>query len=372
MTYGLYVHIPFCIKKCAYCDFTSSCASEEEHSAYFSALEKEIGQRKGKRLDSIFVGGGTPSCVSARYIASMFDCIYKNMTVSANAEITLEANPGTLTEEKLKIYKSCGVNRISLGVQSFQDNELHALGRIHSAQQTRSAAKLISKAGFENFNIDLMLATPYQTCKSLSDTLEKAAALLPTHISAYSLIVEPKTPFYDLQKKGALPLPDEDLERALANEAAEFLDTHGYIQYEISNYAKKGYECRHNLKYWQCMPYIGVGAAAHSYDGTARTENTADTKEYICLINAHTSAAKSETVLSDADKVSEYIIMVLRLTRGIVFDEFFERFGFRFEKKYENIVRKYAAGGFFAADKDRVCFTKKGFAVSNTILSEFV
>ena len=370
--YGLYVHIPFCVQKCAYCDFVSACAPEEQHAAYFSALQQEITSCKGKRLDSIFLGGGTPSCVDARYIAALFDCIYQTMTVLPGAEITLEANPGTLTAEKLRIYKACGINRISLGVQSLQERELRALGRIHSAQEAIQAAEAIHAAGFENVNLDLMLATPYQTRAGLRDTLEKAVMLAPTHISAYSLIVEPGTPFYALQEEGRLPLPDEDLERALCDDAAAFLDAHGFMQYEISNYAKPGFQCRHNLKYWQCLPYLGLGAAAHGFDGDMRYENTADTEQYIRLIQTGKPPCVNKIALTEADKASEYIIMALRLTRGIVFDEFACRFGFRFEEAYEDTIRKYYSGGFFQINQSRICFTQKGFAVSNAILSEFV
>lgn len=370
--YGLYIHIPFCVKKCAYCDFASVSAPKEQHDAYFFALQQELENCKGKQLDSIFLGGGTPSCVDACYIAALFDRIYQTMTVLPGAEITLEANPGTLTPEKLRIYKECGVNRISLGVQSMQERELRTLGRIHSAREAMQAVELIHAAGFENVNLDLMLATPYQTRETLRDTLEKAITLAPTHISAYSLIVEPGTPFYTLQQDGRLPLPDEDLERALCDDAAAFLDAHSFIQYEISNYAKPGFQCRHNLKYWQCLPYLGLGAAAHGYDGEMRCENTADTEQYIRLIQTGKTPCINKIKLTEADKVSEYIIMALRLTRGIVFDEFARRFGFRFEEAYADTIRKYQNGGFFQIEQGGICFTQKGFAVSNAILSEFV
>lgn len=372
MTYGLYIHIPFCIKKCAYCDFVSTCTPEEQQRAYFAALKRELKVCKGKQLDSIFLGGGTPSCVDARLIATLFDSINENMTVLPGAEITMEANPGTLTAEKLRIYRDCGVNRISLGVQSLQERELRALGRIHSAQEAVQAAELVQAAGFNNLNLDLMLAVPYQTRGSLRDTLTRAAALSPTHISAYSLIVEPGTPFYAWQQAGTLPLPDEDLERALCDDAAAFLEAYGYAQYEISNFAMPGFACRHNLKYWLCQPYLGLGAAAHGYDGAARYENVSDIGDYIRLMNECGSACKEKTVLTKQDQISEYIIMALRLTRGIVLDEFAARFGFRFEKAYENTIHKFANGGFFHIEQDRICFTQKGFAVSNAILSEFV
>ena len=372
MAYGLYLHIPFCIRKCAYCDFVSANAPEEIHDAYFSALRKEITACKGKELDTIFLGGGTPSCVEARHIFDLFSCIYDTMTVTKDAEITMEANPGTLTPEKLQVYRDCGVNRISLGVQSLQEKELRALGRIHGAADVFQAVDFIHAAGIENLNLDLMLATPYQTPDSLHDTLEKAISLSPVHISAYSLIVEPGTPFYEQQKAGRLPLPDEDLERALCEGAYAFLQAHGFMQYEISNYAKPGYECRHNLKYWQCMPYLGLGAAAHGYDGNVRFENTPDVADYIHRMNTSGWAVRKETSLSKEDKISEYIIMALRLVRGLDFSDFSRRFGFSFLEQYENTIRNYEKGGFFQIDSDRVCFTQKGFAVSNAILTEFI
>lgn len=218
-----------------------------------------------------------------------------------------------------------------------------------------------------------MLATPYQTRETLRDTLEKAITLAPTHISAYSLIVEPgHAVFIRCNRKGAWPLPDEDLERALCDDAAAFLDAHSFIQYEISNYAKPGFQCRHNLKYWQCLPYLGLGVAAHGYDGEMRCENTADTEQYIRLIQTGKTPCINKIKLTEADKVSEYIIMALRLTRGIVFDEFARRFGFRFEEAYADTIRKYQNDGFFQIEQGGICFTQNGFAVSNAILSEFV
>lgn len=372
MAYGLYLHIPFCIKKCAYCDFVSAHAPEEVQAAYFSALRKEIANWKGKELDTVFLGGGTPSCVDARHIVALFSCIYEMMSVAKDAEITMEANPGTLTPENLQVYRDCGVNRISLGVQSFQNKELHALGRIHNAVDVFHAVDRIHSAGIENLNLDLMLATPYQTRASLHDTLEKAVSLSPAHISAYSLIVEPGTPFYEQQKAGQLPLPDEDLERDLCDGAYEFLQARGYMQYEISNYAKPGFACRHNLKYWQCMPYLGLGAAAHGYDGDVRVENTPDVADYIHRMNTSGTAVLKETSLSEEDKISEYIIMALRLVRGLDFSDFSRRFGFPFLEQYEDTIRKYERGGFFQIDSGRICFTQKGFAVSNAILADFV
>ena len=373
MNYGLYIHIPFCIKKCAYCDFVSASGMHDDViDAYFSALMKEIEQNRGICVDSIFVGGGTPSSIDAKYICELFECINKNITVLANSEITLEANPGTLTKSKLDMYKKSGINRISLGVQSMQNSELHALGRIHGAQDAVLCAEMIKAAGFENYNLDLMLAIPHQTIKSLDDTLNKIISLSPTHVSAYSLIIEDGTPFHSLADAGRLALPDEDTECALCDYAYSFLEENGYVRYEISNFAKPGFESRHNLKYWNCLPYIGAGCGAHSYDTNRRYFNTSDIYDYIKLMNDGKSPVSGEEILDKNDKINEYIIMSLRLSRGIIFDEFYDKFGFRFEEKNKNIITKYAKSGYFDIDSKRICFTKDGFAVSNSILAELI
>lgn len=372
MALGLYIHIPFCIKKCNYCDFVSAPCNDETVDAYFDALKREIANYDGACIDTIFFGGGTPSCVAARHIAEIIDAVHAHMSINGKCETTLEANPGTLTPNKLDIYKQVGINRISLGVQSLQDNELAALGRIHTADDATRAVDMLQKSGFDNYNLDLMLAIPHQTLDTLSDTLSKAVALAPTHISAYSLIVEEGTPFYRLAQNGSLPLPDEDTERALCDFAYDFLQNHGYNRYEISNFAKNGYESCHNLKYWQCLPYIGLGTAAHSFDGKKRYFNTTDTAEYIHMLNSSGCAKCGEEILSDDDKISEYIIMSLRLSRGIIFDEFFERFGFRFEDKYKNTIQKHLRNGFFDINSTGIHFTSDGFALSNPILADFV
>ena len=372
MACGLYIHIPFCIKKCAYCDFVSIVAPDKTHSLYFDALKKELCKYYGANIDTIFIGGGTPSCVEAKYIYDTLKFIFKNMNVSPDAEITIETNPGTLTKQKLDIYKGCGINRISLGVQSMQDDELCSLGRIHNSIQAEDAVKLIKASGFSNFNLDIMLATPHQTLKSLGDTLDKAVALSPSHISAYSLIVEEGTKFYEMAQNDELCVADEDIEREMYEYATDFLRKNGYIQYEISNFAKEGFECRHNLKYWKCLPYIGVGVAAHSFYDNKRYENTNDINEYIDMINKSGSAKTSEQVLNNDELVSEYIIMALRLSRGIELDDFYKRFGFDFVKKYKPIIDKYEKGGFLEHTENCIRFTKRGINVSNVILCEFI
>lgn len=372
MAFGLYIHIPFCLKKCNYCDFVSAQCDNETINAYFGALKHEIAAYKGICIDTVFFGGGTPSCVAAHHIADILEAVHTHMSIKNGSEITIEANPCTITPDKLNIYRQIGINRISLGVQSLQDNELAALGRIHTADEAVKAVDMLQKSGFTNYNLDLMLAIPHQTPDTLRDTLSKAVALAPAHISAYSLIIEEGTPFYRLAQNGSLPLPDEDTERTLCDFAYDFLQSCGYNRYEISNFAKNGHESRHNLKYWQCLPYIGLGTSAHSFDGTKRYFNTSDTDEYIRMLNSSGCAKCGEEILSEDDKISEYIIMSLRLSRGIIFDEFFERFGFRFEDRYQNTIQKHLRNGFFDINSTGIHFTNDGFALSNPILADFV
>lgn len=372
MRNGLYVHIPFCLKKCAYCDFASSNEPVSVHKKYFDALKKEISLYESSLIDTIFIGGGTPSSVDEKYIYELLDTISRYMKIDTAAEITIELNPGTIDKNKLISYKSCGINRISLGTQSMQDNELLSLGRIHNSKQIIDAVSLIKQCGFKNYNLDLMLATPDQTIDSLRDTLEKAVFLSPTHISAYSLIIEEGTPFYEMYNKGILNLPNEDDERKMYDMVIFLLRAYGYMQYEISNFAKPGYECKHNLKYWKCLPYIGVGAAAHSYYNGARYANTSNTYEYISMINENGSAKITNQTLSFDERVSDYIIMALRLTKGIELDDFYSKFGFRFEEKYKEIIDKYIQTNFLTRTDTHISFTKSGFSVSNSILCEFV
>lgn len=372
MNYGLYIHIPFCIKKCAYCDFASGAFDNEIQKSYIDALIKEIKSTKRYNIDTIFFGGGTPSSIDASYISSILECINENMNLCPDAEITIEANPGTLSIDKLYAYKNMGINRISLGVQSFNDEELGVLGRIHNSQDATDAVGMIKEAGFTNFNIDIMLSIPHQDMDSLSNTLQKAIDLSPTHISAYSLIIEEGTPFYEHSINNTLRFPEEDMQRDMCDYAYSFIEKNGYNRYEISNFAKSGYESRHNLKYWKCLPYIGVGSAAHSYDGEKRFYNTCDVREYINLIHSGSSACVGEYILSESDKICEYIIMSLRLKNGIILNDFYKRFNFRFEKKYESLIKKYSDSGFLSRDNEKICFTDEGFAISNSILSEFV
>ena len=289
----LYVHIPFCVKKCAYCDFLSGPAGEAERSAYTEALLREIkGRREAYRdyrVSTVFLGGGTPSVLTGEETARIFHALGESFDISRDAEITMEVNPGTVTGEKAAAWRQCGVNRLSIGLQSADDRELEMLGRIHTFREFLDTWEILRKAGFCNVNVDLISAIPGQTEESWEHTLRTVAELGPEHLSAYSLIIEEGTPFYekygsrdnDGHTAGALPLPDEDTERQIYQMTGEILKTYGYHRYEVSNYAKQGYECRHNLGYWGRKQYLGLGLGAASLVEEQRFHNTADMRRYM-------------------------------------------------------------------------------------------
>lgn len=369
MNKGFYIHIPFCIRKCKYCDFVSFSKDSGFAGEYFKALFLEAKKFYGENIDSVFIGGGTPSCVDAKLICTLMDNIRQNFNLLKNAEISIETNPSSVTEEKLSLYLKSGINRISMGVQSFCDRELLALGRLHDAREAYEKAEIAKKAGFKNINIDIMLSTPYQTLDSAKNTVETALSLSPEHISAYSLIIEEGTEFYNMYQEGRAPLPNEDEEREIYAGVKKILEDAGYYRYEISNFAKKGFECRHNLKYWNCLEYIGLGAAAHSYVNKKRFYNTGDLKKY--MENPQNAAENIENLSSD-DMEKEYIIMRFRLKDGIDKAEFSKRFGCDFSKKYSAENKKFIHGGFMKEDEKKVYLTDKGISVSNSILCEYI
>lgn len=361
---GLYIHIPFCVKKCKYCDFTSYCGKEELIPEYISAVKKEAYMYKGEEIDSIFIGGGTPSLMSEREIYNLFDMINNNFIIDKSCEITVEVNPDTATEDKISAFCKSGVNRISMGVQSFEDGELQTLGRIHTSKKALLAANIISRYT-NNYSFDIMTALPNQTEASLKKTLETAVSLNPAHLSCYSLIIEEGTPFYEMYDE--LDVPDEEADRKMYRMTVDFLKENGYRQYEISNFAKPGYECRHNLKYWDCMEYIGLGAAAHSYYKSERFSNTGSIDKYL------SGYTKEESkYIEEKDKISEFIIMGLRKTEGIDVDDFYRRFGKNIYELFGDILNKYISGGFLEKNGRFLRFTQSGTDVSNSILCEFV
>ncbi len=363
---GIYIHIPFCKRKCKYCDFVSYAGREDCIGAYLDALEREMKCHAGKKADTIFVGGGTPSILDVDSLTRLTRSVFDTFDIAENYEFTVEINPGTLDARKTDALLSGGVNRASVGVQSFNDAELRAVGRIHTAEEAYSAVGDLYKAGFENISVDLMTALPNQTMESLKKTLETAVSLPVTHISAYSLIIEDGTPLAAEYGAGTLVLPSDDEDREMYAYTIDYLAKNGFSQYEISNFAKDGFECAHNIKYWTFEPYIGIGAAAHSFDGVSRAYNTSDLAEYI------RGGGREVTPLTRRDKMSEFIITGLRMNRGISSDRFFELFGTTLEDEYGDILDRFTRSGLMRRCGGSYSLTRRGVDVSNSVFCEFV
>lgn len=386
---GIYIHIPFCIKKCKYCDFLSfdgnTCtkANAENIDKYFHALWSEIhktaaldnaGYPNGRKrtIKSIFFGGGTPSMVNSHYIVETLSTIYKCFSVEDNAEITIECNPGTLTADKLADYKKCGINRISIGLQSANNHDLQVIGRIHTYEQFLESYTLVKEAGFDNINIDVMSALPYQTVDSYIASLQRIISLNPTHISAYSLILEEDTPLYDMVEKDNLPLPSEDDEREMYYKTAALLKEHGYEQYEISNFSKPDYHCRHNCLYWKRGEYFGFGLGAASYVNNMRYKNISDFDTYIENAITPSSIHIEETLITPDDAMSEFMYLGLRFTAGVSSAAFAEEFGKKLEDVYGEEINKLLELGLLETTSNGYKLTKYGVDVSNYAMSFFV
>ena len=364
---GLYVHVPFCERRCSYCDFCSYAVSSLDSSVrerYFDALVDEILSYKREEpiaVDTVFFGGGTPSLLTVSEAEKIFAAIEKSFRVLPHAEITLEANPGTVTEEKLLAYKRLGVNRLSIGLQSIHENELKKLGRIHNFEEFLESYRLARELGYDNIGIDLMYGIPEQTSESLRETLDTVASLSPEHISAYGLIVEEGTQFF--RERDTLMLPDEDTECDMYELTVSRLSELGYSHYEISNYAKEGRESRHNLHYWRAEEYIGVGVSAHSYFGGERYFNTDSIYEY------STGAARE---VEACDVELEYAMLRLRLAEGFSLDGYERRFSRSFTEGREEKLRHLERLGYLRREGGRVALTDRGMYVSNAILSDLL
>lgn len=391
----LYVHIPFCVKKCAYCDFLSGPAEEQEQEAYADALIREIGSKRQTyaqyRVKTVFLGGGTPSVLRGEDTARIFHALRENFDIDAGAEITLEANPGTVTEEKAREWKACGVNRMSIGLQSADDRELAVLGRIHTYRDFLDTWDIVRAAGFDNVNIDLISAIPGQTAAGWEKTLRTAAGLDPEHISAYSFIIEEGTPFWERygengdktsEKSGQSglwpPLPDEDTEREIYKMTARILEEYGYHRYEISNYAKKGYECRHNLGYWERREYLGLGLGAASLIRERRFRNTADMRKYLSLYGRSGAGSLREPPCEEAedltaeDQMEEFMFLGLRKTEGICSERFHRCFGKPIEEVYGRQIADLEKKGLLEKRGGKIRLTERGTDVSNYVFTEFL
>ena len=364
---SLYVHIPFCIRKCNYCDFCSfSDIKEEDRRAYVDALLREISEYKSEPkllLNTVFFGGGTPSLLTEHELCKITEKIREVFDLSPGCEFTLESNPKTVTREKLITYKRCGVNRLSIGLQSIHENELKMLGRIHSFNDFLESYKLAREVGINNINVDIMYSIPGQTPKSFCETVEAVLALSPEHISAYSLILEEGTPLYLQRDK--LSFPSLDDECLMYEELCKRMSSAGYEHYEISNYAKPGFMCRHNLVYWHAEEYIGVGLAAHSYFDGARFSNTEDLSEYLA---ENYKEYRTRENIDEAVKEEEHIMLALRLREGINLSKYRELFGKDFLEGKAALVKRLVEAGLATLTNTHFALTEKGFYVSNEII----
>ena len=374
---GIYIHIPFCVRKCNYCDFNSFASDDETKVNYINALCNEIrgyGPKfKDYSVNTVFIGGGTPSILPAGLTRQFMDCLYSNFAIDSDAEISMEANPGTLDIEKIKAYKELGINRISLGLQSTVSQELKILGRIHDYETFLDSFMMLREEGFRNINVDLMNGIPNQTYDSFMNGLKIIKELNPEHISIYSLIVEEGTPFYERE----LNLPDEDEERKMVHSIPSILGKE-YHQYEISNYSKRGFECKHNIKYWRREEYLGIGLSAASLVNETRFKNTENLKDYLSIFKENDKIYDNNIrfseyeCLSDEDKMSEYMFLGLRMNAGINISDFDKTFGISLYEKYGKKIKLHVEEGLLEVKEDHLYLTEKGRDLANYVWSDFV
>lgn len=377
---GLYVHIPFCVKKCNYCDFLSAPADDATKKRYVDALCKEIRSYKELTREyeavTVYFGGGTPSVLEVSLVEQLLDAIWQSFSANrAAAEITLEVNPGTVTPDKLKRYRELGINRLSIGVQSAKAKELNLLGRIHSFEDAKNTVQWARKAGFENISLDLMSALPGQTLEDYESNVEAILSLHPEHISSYSLIVEEGTPFSLQYGEGAAKeadLPEEETDRAMYAYTKKRLAEAGYERYEISNYAKPGFESRHNSSYWTGTEYLGFGLGASSLFTNARYHNETDLTTYIKEVESGNDVRREIERLTREELMEEFMILGLRRMCGISRTEFQTRFGRPIETVYGSALHKLKKQGLLTVEGDVVTLTELGIDVSNQVFMEFV
>ena len=367
----IYIHIPFCIRKCDYCDFLSGPSGPKEQADYVQALLREIQaaeEGEGRSVSSIFIGGGTPSVLDERLLGDILREIRNRFKMKEDAEITIEVNPGTANIGKLQAYREMGINRLSIGLQSPEDRELKILGRIHNYGQFLETYQEARTVGFDNINIDLMSAIPDQTYEGWVKNLRTVAELEPEHISAYSLIVEEGTPFAARK----LNLPDEDTEYNMYEATAQILKEYGFEQYEISNYARKGRECRHNVGYWTRQDYLGFGLGASSLYGKERFANTADMKKYLENSRNPEKIREKEPSLTREDEMAEFMFLGLRMTKGISKADFQRCFGCTIESVYGEVLEKYESMELLLEKDGRIFLSREGIHVSNSIMAQFL
>ena len=366
---GIYIHIPFCVKKCDYCDFISYCNKNDLIKRYVEKLREEISNNLKSQeynIKTIYIGGGTPSSIDSKYIVDILNTIKESYNLD-KVEITIEVNPRTITEQKLIDYRNAGINRISIGLQETNDELLKQIGRIHTYEQFLETYKLVRKVGFDNINVDLMIGLPNQSIENIKQSLEKITKLNPEHISVYSLILEEGTKLYERYQNKEVELPDEELERNMYWYVKNTLENNKYHHYEISNFAKQGYESKHNLSCWNQEEYIGFGAAAHSYVNGIRYSNTTDIDEYI---KGNDKIIHEEQTKQDIQK--EYMLLGLRKTEGVSIQKFKNKFGenpiFLFRIQLNKLVEE----NLITIDGDCIKLTNKGLDLANIVWEEFV
>ena len=370
---GLYIHIPFCLRKCNYCDFYSIAHSAEQEKAYIKALCDHINREahlyRNCEFDTIYIGGGTPSILSSESIEAIAVAIKNSLKTTQGAEFSIELNPCSITKEKLLTYKSVGINRLSIGMQSSHNEELVCLGRLHTIEELEKGFLLARQCGFDNISIDLMFGLPNQSVDAFGKTVEYAVSLNPEHISAYGLKIEENTPFGKNVNSLSLPTEDEDYDMYML--LCNTLKQNGYEQYEISNFSKKGLRSRHNMKYWLCQEYVGFGPSAHSYFNGVRYYYHSDLKRYLCATQEKVCEDCETKGQTGIERMDEYVMLRLRLSDGIDEKEFERTFGVQFLSEYSKI-ENFIKSGHVSHKNSKFSFTTDGFFVSNYILSEIL
>lgn len=366
-----YVHIPFCTQICYYCDFSKVFIKNQPVDAYLQALIREFERYDIKQLRTLYIGGGTPTAITAQQLNYLLTNLTKNLDLSVLEEFTIEANPGDLTEDKIEVLKQSAVNRVSLGVQTFNDKQLKQIGRSHNEAQIYDTIASLKEAGFDNISIDLIYALPDQTMSDVKENVAKALALDIPHLSLYSLILEHHTVFMNKMRRGKLNLPQEDLEAEMFDYIITELEKNGFEHYEISNFTKPGFESRHNLMYWDNAEYYGVGAGASGYIAGVRYRNQGPIQHYLKAVSEG-NARLSEEVLTKEEMMEEELFLGLRKKSGVSIAKFEERFGISFEERYGQVVAELSQQGLLVPDDEMIRMTKKGLFLGDTVAEKFI
>lgn len=373
---GLYIHVPFCVQKCNYCDFNSFRIKGNDKKEYLDSIEREMllykDEFKDKQFDSVFFGGGTPSILNIAELERLISAVFENFNIKENAEISMECNPGTIDKNKLTYMKKLGINRLSIGLQAIQNHHLKYIGRIHSYEEFEKNYLEAIEVGFDNINIDLMYALPNHKEEEWKLSLDKIISLNPSHISAYSLILEEGTKLYEMYDNDEFKLLDEETDIQMYNYTINKLRENGYNQYEISNYAKKDKECKHNIIYWKCDNYLGLGPGASGYIGNNRYSNISDLNAYNNKVSQNIKPVEEEIILTEKDKIEEFIFMGLRMNEGINLNVFEQRFNKKIYDIYKDVIDKLIYNKLLELSKDQLKLTQKGREISNTVFIEFI